>query len=102
VVSAIGEKCVTLFVLQINKPLLTMGKEGARPGELRFPTGISVTPLGLFVVVDTENHRVQIFKADGTFVKSIGACARACVRATPSLPSQGRGSRDTRKSTGPV
>ena len=44
-----------------------LGREGAGPGELRFPSGTAVFE-DRVLVIDTDNRRVMIFKNDGTYV----------------------------------
>jgi DNA-binding beta-propeller fold protein YncE len=49
------------------------GFAGAAAGQLRSPRSIAIDPVSHFVHVGEEaNHRVQTFKADGTFVASFG------------------------------
>lgn len=43
-------------------------------GQFHKPTGIAVSPDGAFVyVADTNNHRIQVFRSDGTFVRTWGS-----------------------------
>jgi len=44
------------------------GQQGEKPGQMKQPSGIAVSPEGLVHVVDTGNSRVQLFKEDGTWV----------------------------------
>jgi sugar lactone lactonase YvrE len=37
------------------------------------PHGVSVSPRGNIIVADSGNHRIDIYRKDGTFVKAIGA-----------------------------
>jgi hypothetical protein len=46
---------------------------GSGPGEMRYPVGMAVGPQDRVYVADTQNDRVQIFEADGTFVASFGS-----------------------------
>ena len=50
----------------------TIGKRGAEPGEFNFPTNLAVDRRGRLYVTDTMNFRIQIFDADGRFVKAFG------------------------------
>ncbi len=47
--------------------IMRLGREGSGPGELKFPSGTAVFEDKVFVL-DTGNHRVVIFKMDGTYV----------------------------------
>lgn len=48
------------------------GEKGEAPGRFLFPTYVSVDPQGHVYVTDTLNSRVQMFDADGKYVKSFG------------------------------
>lgn len=51
-------------VLRIDgqgKVLNNFGGEGGAPGQFMRPTGVAVSPLGLVYVMDTWNHRIQVF-----------------------------------------
>ena len=48
------------------------GTEGSGPGQFSEPRGVAVAPDGAVYVVDSGNHCVQKFSADGTFVKRWG------------------------------
>jgi DNA-binding beta-propeller fold protein YncE len=53
--------------------LFDFGKAGERDGEFKFPTGISLDRRnGNLVVVDSQNHRIQVFDRDGKFLKKFG------------------------------
>ena len=46
------------------------GREGAGQGQMRQPRGVAIGPNGLIYVADAGNKRVQVFKADGSFVRA--------------------------------
>ena len=63
-----------LLVLGINKPeedadWLMAGEE---PGEFDDPQGVAVDRTGNIFVADTNNHRVQKFRADGALLLVVG------------------------------
>ena len=53
------------------------GSEGAGPGQFRYPQGLAVSSGGDIVVCDADNTRVQVFRADGTFVREWGTYGTA-------------------------
>ncbi len=54
-----------IFRLRGGRLLDVVGAEGARPGELRFPTGLAVHPSGGVIACEAGNHRLQWFGEDG-------------------------------------
>ena len=44
----------------------------SKSGEFSSPKGIEVDSNGIVYVVDTKNHRIQQFSADGEFISSFG------------------------------
>ena len=54
------------------KPVLSFGKEGSGEGMLNSPMGMAVTAKNEVVVADNQNHRVQVFDSNGTFLRSFG------------------------------
>jgi Mg-chelatase subunit ChlD/DNA-binding beta-propeller fold protein YncE len=56
----------------------------APPGAFLEPRGVTVDPYdGTVYVVDGGNHRVQVFEADGTFLRTLGAPAGEAALADP-------------------
>jgi DNA-binding beta-propeller fold protein YncE len=54
-----------------GKKLLEIGKMGTKPGEFRAPNAVTVDKEGNIYVVDTGNHRVQVFDKNGKFLRII-------------------------------
>ena len=54
------------------KPVLSFGKEGSGDGMFTFPYGVAVSDGDEIVVADCNNHRVQVFDSNGTFLRSFG------------------------------
>jgi peptidylamidoglycolate lyase len=52
-----------------GKYLLEWGKRGTGPGELFLPHNLAVDGSGRVYVTDRENRRIQIFDANGKFLK---------------------------------
>ncbi len=48
------------------------GDNGTEAGQFNFPRGIAVGPDGNIYVVDSDNHRVQVFDPDGIFLREWG------------------------------
>jgi len=53
--------------------LKTFGSIGTNVGQFQYPHGISVSSTGEVAVVDTCNHRVQLFNGDGEFQRAFGS-----------------------------
>ena len=49
------------------------GAAGTGPGQFNHPRGIAVGPDGNLYVVDSDNHRVQVFDARGAFLRQWGS-----------------------------
>ncbi|MBC7263720.1 MAG: TIGR03663 family protein [Chloroflexi bacterium] len=49
-----------------------IGSPGSAPGQLMYPKGLDIGPDGNIYVADSQNHRVQVFKPNGEFVRVIG------------------------------
>ena len=54
------------------KPVLCIGKKGSGEGMLNCPMGVAVTAKDEVVEADNQNHRVQVFDSNGTFLRSFG------------------------------
>ncbi len=63
---------VRVFDARSGAHLLDIGKRGKGPGEFNFPLDASLGLNGLLYVVDSGNFRVQVFRTDGTFVRTFG------------------------------
>ena len=51
----------------------TFGSIGTDFGQFQYPHGIAVSSIGEVAVVDTCNHRVQVFNSDGEFQRAFGS-----------------------------
>lgn len=74
-ITADGESPVSEEVMSIPSPYLNVmhfGEEGMDDGEFNSPTGIAVDKEGNIYVADTDNHSIQKFNKDGTFVSRWG------------------------------
>ncbi|KPA16221.1 hypothetical protein MHK_003572, partial [Candidatus Magnetomorum sp. HK-1] len=49
------------------------GYSGSGPGEFKYPYFLTMNSSGTLYVADTYNHRIQVFTADGQYIKSIGS-----------------------------
>ncbi|CAB4976713.1 MAG: hypothetical protein F2840_18485 [Actinobacteria bacterium] len=54
-----------------GRHLFSWGSPGTGPGEFNLPHNIACDADGLVYVADRENHRVQVFDADGRYVRQI-------------------------------
>jgi len=59
---------------QLKRKIGTAGKNHAltTPGDFARPTGLAVDEEGNLYVCDTLNNRIEVFDADGTFVRAFG------------------------------
>lgn len=55
-----------------GSPKRIIGKPGIGPGQFSAPGGVAVTASGNVLVADFYNHRVQLLKPDGTFIRQWG------------------------------
>jgi len=53
--------------------LIEVGSNGTGFSQFRYPQGIAVSNKGEVAVVDTCNHRVQLFNSDGKFQRAFGS-----------------------------
>ena len=64
------------FTVQIKtrqyKPVLSFGRLGSSAGMFDCPYGVAVNERNEIAVTDGNNHRVQVFSIDGTFLRSFG------------------------------
>jgi uncharacterized protein (TIGR03663 family) len=51
----------------------SLGAQGVGEGQFNEPRGLAVDSEGNLYVADTYNHRIQVFDADGNFVRAIGS-----------------------------
>ena len=62
---------VTVKPFQV-KLVLSFGEKGSGEGLLSNPLGVAVTAKDEILVADNQNHRVQVFDSNGTFLRSFG------------------------------
>ena len=64
------------FAVQVKdreyKPVLSFGQQGSSAGKFDCPLGVAVNNRDEIAVTDGENHRVQVFRSDGTFLRCFG------------------------------
>jgi len=48
-------------------------RSGTGDGQFNKPSGVTVAPDSRVIVADTGNNRIQVFEADGTFVRKWGS-----------------------------
>ncbi|MFQ5735528.1 MAG: 6-bladed beta-propeller [Thermodesulfobacteriota bacterium] len=63
---------IKIFDTETFKQIGSIGKRGKEEGEFNFPSHITVDKDGKLYVVDTMNGRVQIFDAEGKFLRTFG------------------------------
>jgi DNA-binding beta-propeller fold protein YncE len=67
-----GNRSPSLVKLVTPRLLQVIGKAGTGPGEFNRPEGICVDAQDRIYVADSCNHRIQIFSADGKFIRQYG------------------------------
>ncbi len=67
---------VRVFDVGTGAHLQDIGKRGSGPGEFNLPRDLAIGKEGRLYVVDGGNFRIQVFAADGTFIKSFGAVGK--------------------------
>ena len=67
---------VRVFDGVTGEHVLDIGERGNGKGEFNLPRDVVVGTDGLLYVVDGGNFRVQVFKPDGTFVRTFGDVGR--------------------------
>ncbi|XP_066264245.1 tripartite motif-containing protein 2-like [Branchiostoma lanceolatum] len=65
-----GVQKVCVFDLEGNLKF-KFGKQGENEGELQWPTGITLDPAGNIIVVNNTNGRLQVFRPDGTYLRTV-------------------------------
>jgi sugar lactone lactonase YvrE len=54
------------------QPDLVIGRPGTEEGQLMLPRNVAIGPDGLLYIADSGNHRIQVFDADGRYIRSWG------------------------------
>ena len=54
------------------KPVLSFGQQGSSVGKFCLPVGVAVNNRDEIAVTEAENHRVQVFRSDGTYLTCFG------------------------------
>lgn len=57
---------------QVIEEQFRFGESGKEPGRFKNPKAIDIAMDGIVYVVDTGNHRIQLFNTEGRFIRSIG------------------------------
>lgn len=73
-------------VVKFNKAgkfLIAWGEKGTGPGEFNLPHAVQVDAEGRVYVGDRENDRIQVFDADGKFLRQFGGMAPYGLYITP-------------------
>jgi DNA-binding beta-propeller fold protein YncE len=82
-----GNSRVVKFTGQ-GKYIKAFGKRGTGPGEFNLPHSVAVDAKGQVYVADRENNRVQVFDADGKFLKQwphLGSCQNLFITPNQEL-----------------
>ena len=66
-----GNHRVAVFS-QDGKLIRTIGSQGTGPGQLKYPTGVAISPDGELYVSDSNNGRVQVLTPQGAYIREFG------------------------------
>lgn len=69
--AAVGTSPRTRYLQKCHQ-LFEIGSRGSEPGLFTWPRGVAVGPDNTIIVADSSNHRVQVFDANGKFLKEFG------------------------------
>jgi DNA-binding beta-propeller fold protein YncE/Flp pilus assembly protein TadD len=72
-ISLISSPTLAFVETRAYRPSIVFGQEGREEGQFRQPSSIVVDDAGQFYVADTYNHRIQVFAADGRFLRAFGS-----------------------------
>ena len=70
-VADFGNHHVAVFS-QDGELIRTIGSQGTGPGQLKYPTGVAISPDGELYVSDSNNHRVQVLTPQGVYIREFG------------------------------
>ncbi len=65
-----------LRLVAAQQQIGTAGVPGKGPGQFNFPRSVAVDAVGRIYVADSGNNRVQIFNADGSFLRQFGSTCK--------------------------
>ncbi len=68
IVSDFGNDCIKTFDM-VGNCKVQCGKTGFKVGQLRGPRGLCTDKMDNILVADSQNRRVQVFQAKGTFLR---------------------------------
>ncbi len=76
IVSNTSKSMITDYAEKLGATLVTLSTIGTYGttgnGNFQYPRGIAIDASGNIYVVDTNNHRVQVFTSAGTYVRQLG------------------------------
>lgn len=82
-----GRHCVHLLRWSDGTSLCRIGSEGDGVGRLRSPWSVTFVDDTRLAVADQGNHRVSLFRTDGTFCHNVGLGQLFIVHGVARLPS---------------
>src|SRR5205814_3132679 len=84
----ISDGYVNSRIAKIDKDgnwIKSWGEPGDKPGQFNTPHSIAVDAQDNICVADRGNHRIQVFKSDGTFLRQITIDVPAPADARPAI-----------------
>ena len=70
--AAVETHRVRVFDARSGAHLFDIGKRGSGPGELNLPRDVAIGKDGNLYVVDSGNFRIQVFDAEGKYLRAFG------------------------------
>jgi sugar lactone lactonase YvrE len=80
------EHRVRVFDIAYGEHVFDIGERGSKPGQFNLARDIALSPDGHLYVVDGGNFRIQVFRTDGTFIRTFGS-----IGVTPGSFSRPKG-----------
>ena len=72
-----GSHRIQILNFDLSTSVFSFGREGSDKGCFNYPRSVACDSTGNVYVADTLNHRIQVFTAEGKFLRMFGRCGQA-------------------------